>query len=288
MTGGHRFGPDHRLKTAAALSQLWDGCGIRRLRAGDGITDLPGRRLALHLMVQPDAAAAFLSDPTLRDQGLLSRLLLAAPESLAGQRVWQETPAELDGSMRRYTVVILGLLEREAATGNAAGNELAPKALDLSAKAKDAWVFFYDRVEAEMAEGRSLESLRDVAAKAAENAARIAGVLTVTEDPDASFIDATAMNSACELMAWYIAEALRLSGEHRLPQSLRNAVELLDWLHAKERNEIARREIMQLGPVCTRTKAAADAAVETLISHGHLVVVEGNTHKYGVIKERAQ
>jgi Protein of unknown function (DUF3987) len=43
MTGGHGFGPDHRLKTAAALSALWDGAGIRRLRAGDGITDLPGR-----------------------------------------------------------------------------------------------------------------------------------------------------------------------------------------------------------------------------------------------------
>ena len=77
MTGGHGFGPDHRLKTAATLSQLWDGAGIRRLRAGDGISDLPGRRLALHLMVQPDAAAAFLSEPILRDQGLLSRLLIA-------------------------------------------------------------------------------------------------------------------------------------------------------------------------------------------------------------------
>ena len=29
MTGGHGFGPDHRLKTAAALSSLWDGAGIR-------------------------------------------------------------------------------------------------------------------------------------------------------------------------------------------------------------------------------------------------------------------
>jgi hypothetical protein len=75
MTGGHGFGPDHRLKTAAALSTLWDGAGIRRLRAGDGITDLPGRRLALHLMVQPDAAAAFLSEPILRDQGPLVAVL---------------------------------------------------------------------------------------------------------------------------------------------------------------------------------------------------------------------
>lgn len=51
MTGGHGFGPDHRLKTAATLSSLWDGAGIRRLRAGDNITDLPGRRLAVHLMI---------------------------------------------------------------------------------------------------------------------------------------------------------------------------------------------------------------------------------------------
>jgi hypothetical protein len=49
------------------------------LRAGDSIADLPGKRLALHLMVQPDAAAAFLSEPMLRDQGLLSRVLIAAP-----------------------------------------------------------------------------------------------------------------------------------------------------------------------------------------------------------------
>jgi hypothetical protein len=61
MTGGHGFGPDHRLKTAATLSSLWDGTGIRRLRAGDNITDLPGRRLAVHLMIQPDAATVFLS-----------------------------------------------------------------------------------------------------------------------------------------------------------------------------------------------------------------------------------
>jgi hypothetical protein len=85
MTGGHGFGPDHRLKTAATLSTLWDGSGIRRLRAGDGITDLAGRRLALHLMVQPDVATAFLSDPILRDQGLLSRLLVAR------QKAWQES-----------------------------------------------------------------------------------------------------------------------------------------------------------------------------------------------------
>ena len=93
MTGGFGFGPEHRLKTAANLSTLWDGAGLRRFRAGDGVTDLPGRRLALHLMIQPDAAAAFLADPILRDQGILSRLLLASPASLAGERKWREPSA---------------------------------------------------------------------------------------------------------------------------------------------------------------------------------------------------
>ena len=83
---GHGFSADTKMRTAASFSSLWDGRGLRRLRAGDGLIDLHGRRLAAHLMIQPDGAAAALTDPVLRDQGFLSRLLIAAPESLAGMR----------------------------------------------------------------------------------------------------------------------------------------------------------------------------------------------------------
>ena len=54
--GGHGFSDEAKLRTAASLSQLWDGDGLRRLRAGDGLIDLHGRRLATHLMIQPEAA----------------------------------------------------------------------------------------------------------------------------------------------------------------------------------------------------------------------------------------
>lgn len=271
MTGGHGFGPDHRLKTAAALSTLWDGSGIRRLRAGDGVTDLPGRRLALHLMVQPDAAADFLSEPILRDQGLLSRLLVAAPETLAGTRAWREPAAGLDLAMRRYVAVILDLLERPAPAANEAGNELTPRALALSADAKRAWVAFHDQIETAMASGGALEGLRDVAGKAAENAARVAGVLAIVENPDASIIGAAAITNACELMAWYVGEALRLSGQHRLPASVRNAVKLLDWLRARDGSEISLRDIMRTGPNPVRGKAEAEAALAKLDEHGWTV-----------------
>ena len=78
---GHGFSAETKMRTAASFSSLWDGRGLRRLRAGDGLIDLHGRRLAAHLMVQPEAAADVLNDPVLRDQGFLSRFLIAAPES---------------------------------------------------------------------------------------------------------------------------------------------------------------------------------------------------------------
>ena len=53
---GHGFSSDAKLRTAASFASLWDGQGLRRLRAGDGLIDLHGRRLACHLMIQPEAA----------------------------------------------------------------------------------------------------------------------------------------------------------------------------------------------------------------------------------------
>ena len=181
MTGGHGFGPDYKLKTAAALSVLWDGGGVRRVRAGDGITDLPGRRLALHLLIQPDAGAAFLSDPTLRDQGLLSRILIASPQSLAGSRLWKEPPPSLDAALKRYAAVMCELLQRAAPSANSQGNELTPTPLGFSYPANAAWRVFHDEIERQMASGGAFEHLRDVAGKAAENVARLAGVLTIVE-----------------------------------------------------------------------------------------------------------
>ena len=71
---GHGMSDENRLKTSAALSSLWDGDPVKRVRGGDGVVILPGRRVSMHLMAQPDAAARWLSDPVLADQGLLSRL----------------------------------------------------------------------------------------------------------------------------------------------------------------------------------------------------------------------
>src|SRR5262249_39934678 len=79
---GHSMGDDHKIRTAASLSNLWDGYPIRRLRVADGSMFMPGRRLAMHLAVQPEIADIMLSDRELAAQGLLSRILVTFPDSL--------------------------------------------------------------------------------------------------------------------------------------------------------------------------------------------------------------
>jgi hypothetical protein len=66
--GGHGLSEDAKLRTAAGLSAVWDGEPIKRVRAGDGVMVLPGRRLAMHLMAQPDIASALINDPLLTGQ----------------------------------------------------------------------------------------------------------------------------------------------------------------------------------------------------------------------------
>jgi hypothetical protein len=217
-----------------------------------------------------DAAAGFLSEPILRDQGLLSRLLIAAPESLAGSRLYHEPAEEMAAPLRRYFACIMDLLERPAPADNAAGNELTPRIIDLSAEARGLWIRFHDAIEKRMAADQSLEGLRDVGAKAAENAARIAGVLTIVANADAAEIDGEAMVAACKLMSWYLSEALRLSGVARQTPALRNAVKLSEWLRAKGKTEFALRDILNSGPNVLRSKAAAEQAIAQLEEHGHI------------------
>ena len=109
FTAGHSMNDDNRVKTAALLSELWDGKPITRVRASDGVSILTGRRLAMNVMVQPNAAAAFLSNPSLRDQGLLSRVLVAKPASIAGTRLRRDERPEDRKAINAYGARILSI-----------------------------------------------------------------------------------------------------------------------------------------------------------------------------------
>jgi hypothetical protein len=100
--GGYGMSAENKLASAAGYSSIWDGDPIKRVRAKDGVTILVGRRLSTHLMVQPDVANLLLSDPLLTDQGILSRYLVTAPDSLSGHRFSREPAPESRRKMMAY------------------------------------------------------------------------------------------------------------------------------------------------------------------------------------------
>ena len=157
--GGHAMCNNNRLRTVAGLSSLWDGAPIKRVRASDGASVLPERRLALHLMAQPDAAARLLSDPVLVDQGFLSRLLVCAPASTAGTRFQRGLKPETEPALRRYGARLLAILETPPNLMAGARNALQPRRLELDKAAKLEWLAYADRVEKRLASGGPLEPI---------------------------------------------------------------------------------------------------------------------------------
>lgn len=283
--GGHGMSQDNRLRTAAGYSEMWDGHPIKRIRSLDGVSILYGRRLSMHLMVQHEAAAQFLADPLLRDQGLLSRVLVAAPESIAGTRFYRDTVPEDDAAIRSYGARILSILEAPWPLAEGCRNELEPRVLTIADDAADSWRAFYDHIEGQCGQGNDLRPVQDFAAKIAEHAARIAGVLTIIDDFRATEIGIDAMHSSLTLADWYVNEAVRLQRAARTDPRLIRAQQLLDWMRERGEAVINFREIVQFGPSAIRTKTSAEEAVSVLTAHGWIEEVSPRPRRVRLVKE---
>lgn len=147
--------------------------------------------------------------------------------------------------------------------------ELQPPAMTLSHEAKQAWVEFYNQVEAETGPKQTLEPVRGLANKAAEHAARIAGTVQLFENPAAGAMEVKAMQCGIQAMAWYLNEALRICGASNPAAHLLDAEKVLRWIHESELKTVALPDMYQRGPV--RSAGTARKAVETLKAHNHLL-----------------
>jgi hypothetical protein len=265
--GGHLFNDDNRMKAGATLNLFWDGLPVPRIRA-DKASKLPGRRLALHIMVQPDIAVTMLIDPILTSMGTTARLLVTAPESTAGSRGWRTKPAWVDPAIAAYHAVLRPLLHREPQKGSEP-NELVPRTLPLSPAALHEWIAFYNETERMLAADAAWAPIRGLGSKLPEHAARIAAVLAVAADPDAGEISVAFMEGGIELGRYYAAEALRLVAAGSTHPDLILAEKLLRWLHVGLAREVTHlREIYQYGPGAIRDRATALRILTILEEHG--------------------
>jgi hypothetical protein len=276
--GGHSMKKENALKTAAGFSKLWDGASFSKSRASSEPCVLYGKRVSLHLMIQPGVAQDVVGDPMMKDQGLLSRILIAWPDSKTGSRKIRKDPAsiaavrEAKEVLVTYNERITELLNCELPIHPDTRADLAPRQLDLSDKALAKLEVFYNRVEDASNKGEAFEYMTGFAAKATEMAARIAGVQALYADEHATEITEEMMSNGISMMEWYLSEMQRISDTGRPDEELRAAEDLKLWLAKGWAEEyIDKRTMMKNGPGHLRDGNTLHSCIKKLVEHGSLV-----------------
>jgi phage/plasmid primase-like uncharacterized protein len=270
---GWAMNAENAARTVAGLNRAWDGSPLGRSRVQEGGT-LYGRRVSLHLLMQPGVAGRLFGDAAVRDIGFLWRSLVAWPDPPADVRY---NPGGVAGSaaLAAFQGRLRDLLRYPLPLAPGSQNELAPRPLGLSQEALGMFIGLFDQARAAAPHPSHgdgpLTVVRPYAMRAGEHGLRLAGVLTLYQDPEATTIQAEAMDGARRLVAWYLREMLRIHEAQQPPAELVQADRLLRWAHREGRVLLYPRLIYQFGPYGIRTKAAALRAVTALEAHGWLI-----------------
>ena len=233
FVGGHSMRDEKRAAGIALFLKAWGGETVDSMTRGDGLSVLLGRRVSMHVLMQPVILQTLMSDPLAQGQGWIARTLIAAPVSLAGTRLYRtgQTPIKKRPEVLAYYGALQALLRMPPATHPAGdGYELQPRTLHMSDGAAAVWVEFYDEVERQQAEGAPLAGVTAWASKAAEHAGRIAGVIAMAADPHAAEIPDEAMEGAISVVSFYLSEHVRLMGQTADRQHIKLLTGLIAWL----------------------------------------------------------
>ena len=287
LIGGAAFSDESKMRTAALFNTLWDGDPIRRKRIGTGSTFLPGRRCSAHIMLQPVIADELFGKSLFDGIGLTARMLLVAPSSTAGTRLYREVPASSSAILERYNERIRYLLMRPPVTSPDMPDALDPPALQLCPDAKAAWVAFHDECEKAVLPDAALSRIKAFAGKLAEHAGRLAAVLTVFDDPNAMEVPLIAMQCGIKLAVHYANEMLRLADGASVPTELRSAQRLLTWWQSVPNSSLHLSYIYQHGPSNVRSANAARVAIKLLDEHGWIERLPAGTIIDGARRKEA-
>lgn len=277
--GGWSMQEENQAATGGMLSKLWDGSPIKRVRADkeNGTQILYGRRLCLHLMVQPDIAGKLLGNPAVRNQGLLSRILVAAPKSLKGSRFWVDPSEKHHADLAKYHQRLGRLLSTEFTFRDPQTRALDLQIINLTPEAKAKLIEFSDHCERQLGHGGPYEQIADFASKMTENATRLAATISYFEGGSKALdagLSVQATQAGIALMEFYASEAARLYGTSALDDDMANAATLIEWIRKRSLPAVGLRFLNRRGPTQVRSAAKLKRAVDNLVEFRHLVPIK--------------
>ena len=147
----------------------------------------------------------------------------------------------------------------------------------------------HDRIERALAAGGDFADIRDGAAKAAENVARLAALFHVLAHGPCGAVDAEAIHAAATVIAWHLHEARRLLSDLDTPTDLVAAIRLDAWLIAEARRcgnqRIPTPRVYQFGPGCVRDAKAMKTALALLAERGRARMEEDGKRRFVAVNQ---
>lgn len=283
LVGGHAMSADNALKTACGLSNLWDGKPFTRVRKSEGSKIYYGRRLAMHLMIQPIVLTEIVNNPILMGQGVLARCLFAEPLPIAGTRKYVEVDLSTDQDIIAFYALINSIIDRPYPVHNNQKSKnagifnledgLTPQVITLTLDAKRCWIEFHNQIDVKMGKGQTYNSIKPFASKAAEQVLRIAGIFAFAEQLsiEKPQIMLEHIERAITIVEFYLNEALRIVGCSSSDPDIALAIQTLEWLR-KERVGVTfpLSEVYQYGPTAIRSANKAKSIMQILKNHEYV------------------
>lgn len=284
--GSHAMKGGQVQHSLAHFNSLWDGKQIRLVNARTEIT-LRGRRLAVHLMMQPAVARPLFDNSLASEIGFLPRCLIVEPQSTIGTRLLTGFPVrEEAAALARARLA--ETLSLSLPIADPMSRELRPRELPLSNEARSRLLEFANAIEVAQVAGEEYDSVQAFASKVAENACRIAGVLTLWRDLNASEVQAKDMERGILLARYYLDEAKRLMGRASAEADLRMASDLCVWLRARACKQFLTGDVQQCAPQrAMRKRIVAERLLAVLEEHGWIRRLPPGTVVNGIPRNTA-
>ena len=286
--GSHGMNPEAVTRNLAQANIMWEGGAIQRGRVGSGEMRVEGMRVTMGLQVQPPVLDGFVSKTggLARGIGYFARFLFSRPESTQGTRFYVEAPTARP-ALAAFSEQMTTLLAEEAVFDEF--GRLVPHLICFDPDAQRIWETYHDEVEAQVGGEEQYSGIKDVASKAADNAARLACCLQVFAYGPARPIGEASMQAACSLMRWYLQEAVRFARAANAAPEVADAQTLEEWLYRETKQRarmganvlVSVNEIRRKGPNSLRApRKKLDDALELLVDH-HRVLVQTRSGKKG-------
>ncbi|MHA1575695.1 MAG: DUF3987 domain-containing protein [Alphaproteobacteria bacterium] len=280
LVGGHALSNENKTKTGAGLCLVWDGEGLRRTRATNNeISELHGIRVSSHLMMQPMVGEKLLENEELKDQGLISRILISFPKSLAGTRfiIMEDEFTEEIEIIESFNSKIFEICETSLNYNADRPNELAPEKMGLEEEALIKIIEFYNKLETTISPKGENSKIKDFIGKSPEHALRLSATLRLYESLYVSDLTERDVKKGIALVEYYIAERKRMSEIVISSQFSTDCEEVKDWIQKQGGNLITQNMVRQGGPNRFRSKPEKlNKIFLKLCEHNFLYPIEEN------------